>query len=129
MKRFQVGDKVFVYQVYGWGPRRAHYTETTVSKISPKGRITVFIGAYPVQFTSDGKPFGQHYSKYYFDTVPHEERKAILEKEKREDKAAELVSNIAPDARFNVREKDALRTELNRLQALLDEARKAVEEI
>jgi hypothetical protein len=124
-----VNDKIFLARMGSWD---MHYSEGTVTKVTPAGLVDVQIGTCePMRFRADGKlQGGKGYHEYELDRMPYDERKADLAKKQRAQESAGLIQKIAAQQGVNFKwGKDGLNTELDRLQVAIDAARASVEAI
>ena len=123
-KNIKTGDKVYIACMGRWD---TYYSVGTVTKVTPAGMVDVQIGdGEPMRFRPDGKLRGKGYHEQ-LDSLPFEERAALLAKEKRAQAAARAISQITVQGNVNSKwGVDGLTEELDRLQGLLDAARAAV---
>jgi len=126
----RVGEQLYVACGHGMYPNS--YVVGTVTKVTPSGMCDVQIGACaePRRFNAAGRCMAKFSERDYLDDIPFETRKAMLAEEQRAEVAAALVGAIAAERNVNARwGKEGLQKEVERLQQLLDEARRSVEAI
>jgi hypothetical protein len=128
----QVNDQVFIANPSsGMYPTRYH--QGKVVKITPSGQVDVQIGECVRRYGANGKEIakpGAYKTNNYLDTMPFDERKAIIEQEERTKIASILVHAIQADRRITHRwSKEGLLNEVIRLETELAQARAAVEAI
>jgi len=132
----KVGDRVFLARSGSWDTR---FSPGTVDHITPSGMVDVRFGLgpkgstdiKPIRFRTNGQRLGSEaYRDWYIDTLPFEQRRALLEQEDRTRTAVAAFHSIKVQGGINLRwGREGLMQELDRLQGLIDAARKVVEEI
>jgi len=126
-RKWTVGEPVYIVNSYGWGP--AIFIEAVVAKVTPSGIVHTSTG---VIFNRDGYERGAKTYRRYLDTTPFAERTKELKAMKRVKQAADDMLLIEPSdylKKWWDLDKLQLLAEANRLQTLLDNARRMVEEI
>lgn len=97
----KVGDKVYIRHMGSWD---ATYTPSTVTKVTPKGLVDVVVGAdtKPRRFLITGNEQGCSW-KYMnsLDTLPFDERTALLAQVERTKLAAAAINEVRADVRYN----------------------------
>ena len=119
-----IGQKVYTVRSTGWD---LAYSVGTVVKVTPSGMVDISHGSdtYTTRFGTDGREVGKNkYRASSIDGTPFAEREEMLAEEKRAQQAANFIGSIQVKDGINKRWGiDGFNTELDRLQALITEAR------
>lgn len=121
----KVGDKVYANWINQW-------TVGEVVKVTPSGMFDVALNAVIIRFKKDGRRRGgDGYSDWRLDIwMSFDDRAANLQRLERSTKAADAINDIKTSERMRgTWDKDTLMKEIDRLQAMVREARTLVEAI
>ena len=134
-QNLNVNDTIYIRRFTGYD---YEFRLVKVIKKTPTGKIDVSPlnnpnPTYTIRFRADGREEGvgvDRFRAYEIDNKTVAERDALLGSKKRANVAAQAISNVRTQERITgAWGKESLMTEIERLEALLNTAREAVEAI